>query len=192
MHAVTMKTHKSGLDIRAKLRDRRGDIYVQAMVWFWILFVLFVCIMEYSRLHLISKGVRDAVEQSVTSVAINNAYNSFNGVREGNSGAYILSGDDDWRENISTSDVVYKLTALLKLKTKDGEYLRMNPEGGTYEYKISDIQVTPDNAEFASNSEKAKYMATCTVTVPLSPGLGVFPPVALHLRHQSIYVALFE
>lgn len=177
--------------IRRKLNSRRGDVLIQGLVWLLIIFILFVGVMEFVRLQIISTSVRDAVEQAVTSVAINNAYNSYNGVREGNSGAYMLSGDD-WRENISTADVEYKLTSLLHLRSADGGLVRMNPDGKTYEFKISGLRVTPDNANFASNEKKAKYQAACTLTVPLSLGFQAFPPVVVHMRHQSIYIALFE
>lgn len=176
---------------RAQLKSRRGDALVMGMVWILVLFLLFLSLMEFARLQFISTGVRDAVEQAVTSVAINNAYNSYNGVREGNSGAYQLAGDD-WRENISTMDVQNKLVTLLHLQSKNGVFVSPNPEGTSYEFKISELNVTPDNAEFASNMEKAKYRATCRVEIPLSLGFEAFPSVVINMRHQSIYVALFE
>lgn len=176
-----------------KLRCKRGDVLLWGMIWLLILFMIFVALMEFTRIQLISTGVRDAVEQAVTSVAINNAYNSYNGVREGNSGAYQLASSD-WRENISTIDVQNKLVTLLHLKHKNGVFISPNPEGDSYEFKISNLNVVPDNAEFASNDKKAKYVATCDVEIPFSLGVGAVEaePVVIHMRHQAIYVALFE
>lgn len=181
-----------GVKIFRKLRERRGDILIHGIVWMFIIFVLFVALMEFTRVQLISTGIRDAVEQAVTSVAINNAYNSYNGIREGNSGAYELSGDDSWRENISTIDVQNKLIGLLHLQTKNGVMIKPNPEGESYEFKISELNVMPDNAQFASNERKARYRATCRVEIPFSLGFEMFPPVVIHMDHKSVYVALFE
>lgn len=177
--------------IHRKGQERRGDVLVQGMVWLLLTFVLFVLIMEFTRIQIISVGIRDAVEQAVTSVAINNAYNSYNGVREGNSGAYKMT-NDSWRENISTIDVQNKLISLLKLHSKNGVFMKPNPEGEGYEFKISNLNVTPSNAEFASNLQKAKYRATCTVEIPLSLGFEAFGSVTIQMEHKSIYIALFD
>lgn len=175
-----------------KLRERRGEIMLLAMVLMTGMLVVFTGVMEYTRLLIVSTGIRDAMSNAVTSVAISNAYNSYNGVREGNSGAYQLTGEEDWREQISTIDVQNKLVTLLHLQSKNGVFISPNPEGTTYEFKISEIDVQPDNAEFASNEKKAKYSASCRVEVPLSFGLELFPPMVTTMRHQAIYVALFE
>lgn len=177
--------------LRRKLREKHGNILVNTMIWMAILFLLFIALMEFTRVQLISTGVRDAVEQAVTSVAINNSYNSYNGVREGNSGAYELSGED-WREQISTIDVQNKLASLLHLQSKNGVFISPNPRGDSYEFSISNIDVIPDNAEFASNKKKAKYLASCRVEIPFSLGFESFPPVVIHMRHKSVYVNLFE
>lgn len=174
-----------------KVREKRGDILMTAIIWMVILFLFFIALMEFTRVQLISTGVRDAVEQAVTSVAINNSYNSYNGVREGNSGAYELSGED-WREQISTIDVQNKLASLLHLQSKNGVFISPNPRGDSYEFSISKIDVIPDNAEFASNKKKAKYLASCRVEIPFSLGFESFPPVVIHMRHKSVYVNLFE
>lgn len=179
------------VNLRRKLKDRRGNILVNTMIWMAILFLIFVALMEFTRVQLISTGVRDAVEQAVTSVAINNSYNSYNGVREGNSGAYQLSGND-WREQISTIDVQNKLADLLHLQSKNGVFLSPNPRGDSYEFSISDVDVLPDNAEFASNKKKAKYLASCRVEIPFSLGFESFPPVVINMRHKSVYVDLFK
>lgn len=181
--------------LRRKLHEKQGlDVCIYGVAMICICFLFAVLVSEFFRMQIISTGVRDAVEQAVTSVAISNAYNSYNGVREGNSGAYQLSGEDtdDWRENISTIDVQNKLVSLLHLKSKSGAFIHPNPEGESYEYKISELNVIPDNAEFASNGKKAKYMATCRVEIPFSMGFESFPPAVIHMRHQSVYVALFD
>lgn len=175
----------------SKLRQKRGDILMTAIIWMIILFLFFIALMEYHRVQIISTGVRDAMEQAVTSVAINNAYNSFNGVREGNSGAYELSGED-WRENVTTIDVQNKLVGLLHLQSKNGVFISPNPEEETYEFAISEVDVIPDNAEFASNTEQAKYLASCRVEIPFSLGFDAFPPLVIRMEHQSVYVNLFN
>ena len=177
--------------VESKLRQKKGASLILAIVLIAILFLTLIYMMEYRRVRIISAGVRNAMEQAVTSVAINNAYNSFNGVREGNSGAYELSGED-WRENVSTIDVQNKLVGLLHLQSKNGVFISPNPEGDSYEFAISEVDVIPDNAEFASNTEQAKYLASCRVEIPFSLGFEAFPPLVIRMEHQSVYVDLFD
>ncbi len=177
--------------VQSKLRQKEGASLILAIVLLAILFLTLIYMMEYRRVRIISAGVRNAMEQAVTSVAINNAYNSFNGVREGNSGAYELTGED-WREKISTIDVQNKLVGLLHLQSKNGVFISPNPEGETYEFAISEVDVIPDNAEFASNEKQAKYLASCRVEIPFSLGYDAFPPLVIRMEHQSVYVDLFD
>lgn len=177
--------------VQSKLRQKKGASLILAIVLLAILFLTLIYMMEYRRVRIISAGVRNAMEQAVTSVAINNAYNSFNGVREGNSGAYELTGED-WREKISTIDVQNKLVGLLHLQSKNGVFISPNPEGNSYEFAISQVDVIPDNAEFASNEKQAKYLASCRVEIPFSLGFDAFPPLVIRMEHQSVYVDLFD
>ena len=177
--------------VESKLRQKKGASLILAIVLIAILFLTLSYMREYRRVRIISAGIRDAMEQAVTSVAINNAYNSFNGVREGNSGAYELSGED-WRENVSTIDVQNKLVGLLHLQSKNGVFISPNPEGDSYEFAISEVDVIPDNAEFASNTDQAKYLASCRVEIPFSLGFETFPPLVIRMEHQSVYVDLFD
>ena len=177
--------------VQSKLRQKEGASLILAIVLLAILFLTLIYMMEYRRVRIISAGVRNAMEQAVTSVAINNAYNSFNGVREGNSGAYELTGED-WREKISTIDVQNKLVGLLHLQSKNGVFISPNPEGDSYEFAISEMDVIPDNAEFASNTKQAKYLASCRVEIPFSLGFDAFPSLVIRMEHQSVYVDLFD
>lgn len=55
-----------------------------------------------------------------TSIIMTEDVYSCNDVREGNSGAYELSGED-WRENVTTIDVQNKLAGPLHLQSKNSE-----------------------------------------------------------------------
>lgn len=175
-----------------KLTSKRGiSMYILAMVIFLCLLIALVGTLEASRLAIVVKGVRDAVESSITTTATSNAYNSYHGVREGNSGAYEPDGSGGWNETVTTADVVYKLRSLLKLKYKNGGYVHLNSDGTSFEYKISNINVEAEVTPLGNNKIQSTYHTTCVVEVPFSFGFGYLPNMRFNLEHQSTYVPRF-
>ena len=147
--------------------------------------------MEYTRASIISTGVRDAVESAIRTTATSNAYNTFHGVREGNSGAYEPDGSGGWSEMVTTADVVYKLRNLLNLKSQSGGYVRLLPDGKSYEFKISGINVEAEITPLGDNKQQSTYHTKCLVEVPFQFGFGYLPDIRIHMKHQSIYVPRF-
>lgn len=178
--------------IRKKLTSKQGvSIYIWALVFFLVLLITLTGIMEYTRASIIYTGVRDAVESAITTTATSNAYNTFHGVREGNSGAYEPDGSGGWSEMVTTADVVYKLRSLLHLKSQDGGYVHLLPEGSGYEYKISNINVVAEITPLGNNTQQSTYHTTCVVEVPFQFGFGYLPNMRINMEHQSTYVPRF-
>ncbi len=111
-------------------------------------------------------------------------------MREGNSGAYELSGED-WREKISTIDVQNKLVGLLHLQSKNGVFISPNPEGDSYEFAISEVDVIRIRGVRVQR-EAGEVSGILPVEIPFSLGYDAFPPLVIRMEHQSVYVDLFD
>lgn len=98
------------MKIKKILRDQAGNSTPMTIALILSL-LLFICAMaEFFRLGLIIQGVRDGLQQSIITVATTNYDETYNGLREGYSGGFVLSGGS-WQENLDYDDVYYRLDA---------------------------------------------------------------------------------
>jgi hypothetical protein len=72
---------------------------------------------------IVAVGVRDAVQSAVIDVATENWDEAYNGLREGYSGGYVLTGTS-WNQNITTGDIYGRLKDNLGLKQENGKYVK--------------------------------------------------------------------
>ncbi len=79
--------------IRRLFEDKKGNTTPHTIAL--ILGILFtICALsEFFRLSIIANGVRNALQSAVISVATTNYDEAYNGLREGYSGGYWLSGE---------------------------------------------------------------------------------------------------
>ena len=159
--------------------------------------VLFIIILssvtfEYMRLMIIAQGVRDAVQSAVIRVASENWNDAYNGLREGYSGGYVLSGAN-WSPNITTGDVYGRLNDNLRLKRENGKYVKYT--GSTLEYSVSGLSVNVINTQLApSNSGGMNQLTvegTVDIAVPLSFGWGQLPQMQIKMRLKAGYTPKF-
>jgi len=75
-------------------RSKCGDGSLIAVVVVISILLISCSVYEYIRLTIIARGVRDAVQSSIISVATTNYDELYNGLREGYSGGYTLDGDN--------------------------------------------------------------------------------------------------
>ncbi|MFR3166196.1 MAG: hypothetical protein ACLTQG_30635 [Hungatella sp.] len=78
--------------------------------------LLYALYPSFSRLSIIANGVRNALQSAVISVATTNYDEAYNGLREGYSGGYWLSGEQ-WEENLDYGDIYEQLDELLGRQT---------------------------------------------------------------------------
>lgn len=176
----------------SKWRCQKGISTLYALlIGFLCLILLFVAIVEGTRVAIVYIGVRDAIEGAIITTATSNAYNTYNGVREGNSGAYTPDGTGGWSETVTTADLIYKLRTLLNLKYQGGSYAHMKDDGVNYEYKISEISVVAEITPLGDNVQQSTYHTTCLVEVPFDFGFGYLPDMRIRMKHQSTYVPRF-
>lgn len=153
--------------------------------------LLFICAMaEFFRLGLIVQGVRDGLQQSIITVAITNYDETYNGLREGYSGGFVLSGDD-WQENLDYDDVYYRLDKLLGT-TSQGDY-HVKTLGKGFEYRLSDLHVSILNTPFTPGNANQNFEADVRITIeiPLSFGWDAVPPLTMEIRTRAAYMPKF-
>jgi hypothetical protein len=134
------------------LKNKDGNVAIQAVVVILVLLLIFSVVSEYMRLQIIAKGVRDAVQSAVISVATENYDEVYNGLREGYSGGYALSGDS-WVSHIDEGAVMNELTMLLGLS------FGRKYAGGVLEYELSDLEVKILNTPLAPSSNNDRFEA---------------------------------
>jgi hypothetical protein len=175
------------------LKEKRGNALLLACAIVMSLILIFSAVSEYMRLQIIAKGVRDALQTSVISVATQNYDDIYNGLREGYSGGYTLSSSDKWESKLDTGDVYDYLDNLLGLE-KDGVYhIKITGEGS--EYKLSELKVNIINTSIAPSNPDSlpKFQAEVFIKleVLLSFGWGKLPPLQINLKVKAGYTPKF-
>ncbi len=173
-------------------RSKCGDGSLIAVIVVISILLISCSIYEYIRLTIIARGVRDAVQSSIISVATTNYDELYNGLREGYSGGYTLDGDH-WDESLDIGDIYGQLDRTLGLTKQSGKHVKN--AGETPEYSIWGLDVDIKNVPFApSNTDSAnKFLAEATIEleVPLSFGWKSLPPMHITLHVKAGYTPKF-
>lgn len=174
-----------------KLKERRGNALILSCVIIISLIITFSVLCEYIRLQMIAKGVRDALETAIISVAVQNYDDLYNGLREGYSGGYTLTPFNKWESKTDTGDLYTHLDKLLGLK-KEGDY-HVKLAGNEVEYKISGLEVDIVNPPRAptNNVQQFKAESYVKLEVPLSFGWNKLPPMKIRLKLVAGYTPKF-
>jgi hypothetical protein len=179
--------------VKRLLKEKKGNALPLACAIVISLILIFSAASEYMRLQMIAKGVRDALQTVVISVATENYDNLYNGLREGYSGGYFLSDSDQWQSRLDTGDVYAELDSLLGLET-EGIY-HIKTTGGEMEYRLSKLSVNLKNTPFApsniENVQRFEAEAFIILEVPLSFGWNKLPPLKTNLKVLAGYTSKF-
>ncbi len=175
------------------LHQKNGNGVILACVIVLSLILTFSVISEYLRLQMIAKGIRDALQSSIISVATINYDDVYNGLIEGYSGGYTLSSQDQWQEKIDKGSIYFQLDQLLGLKNEGGYHIKHTTNA--YEYRLSDLKVSIINASLApsksSNTNNFKAEAYIKLEVPIGFGFDMLPPLVINLRVNAGYTPKF-
>ena len=171
----------------SKLKNKDGSAVIMACVIVICLLLLFTVISEYLRLQIIAKGVRDAVQSSVISVAAENYDDVYNGLREGYSGGYELDSNDNWNSKVDTGAVLSNLGNVLGL-INGSKYT-----DSMLEYTISNLEINIFNTPLApsGNSKKFESEVWLTLEVPLSFGWNRLQPLQIRMKVNAGYTPKF-
>ena len=99
-------------EIKKLVKDKNGNTTPLTIALILALLFTLCALSEFFRLSVIANGVRNALQSAVISVATTNYDEVYNGLREGYSGGYWLSGDQ-WEENLDYGDIYEQLDELL-------------------------------------------------------------------------------
>lgn len=180
-------------NIKRILKEKRGNSLPLACAIVMALILIFSVVSEYMRLQIIVKGIRDALETSVISVASQNYDDVYNGLREGYSGGYTLSSSNIWKSKLDTGDVYSYLDNLLGLEKNGAYHIKFTSKEA--EYKLSDLKINVINAPLApsnpNSSSKFQAQAIIHLEVPLSFGWDKLPPLQINLKVKAGYTAKF-
>lgn len=168
------------------LKNNDGNVAIQAVIVLLVLLLTFSVVGEYLRLQIITKGVRDAVQSSVISVATQNYDDVYTGLREGYSGSYSLY-DDNWISRIDEGAVMNELTLLLGLS------YGQKYTGGELESELTDLDVNILNAPLApsSNNDRFEVEVFVTLTVTTAFGWEHVPSMEIKLKLNAGYTPNF-
>lgn len=175
--------------ILKEFSERNGNALPLACAIVIALLLISSAIMEYVRLNVIVKGVRDALQASIISVSTGNYDETYGGLREGYSGGYKRNGDS-WEEWLDEGDIYAGLDTLLGLTNTHAKI-----SCGRHEYKLSDLKVDIINSPLAPNDPyyevRFEAKARIMVEVPLSFGWSIIPPMKLTVKTAAGYTPKF-
>lgn len=125
-------------------------------------------IMEYSRLMIISSGVKAAMQEAVISVVNDNYNEIYHSVREGYAAGYEPWGGS-FEDSVDEGDVYGRLGDLLGLNY-EGNYLTGRLPDGGIEYKVGQLSVEIPNSNLAPsmNGQSYEVITTVRLEVPVS------------------------
>ncbi len=178
--------------LRTIVSDKSGSSAPLTVAIVLAVMILSCTVFEYMRLMVIASGVRDAVQAAMVDVATGNWDDAYNGLREGYSGGYTLSGAD-WVVKMDTGDVYSRLESTLGVKKEGGKYVKYT--GPDVEYTLSGLSVSMQNAPLAPSNVSgiSQLSATGTVDmeVPLSFGWGHLPPLKITMKLKGGFTPKF-
>ena len=178
------------MKMRKILRSKKGEATVLTVALILGLLLIMCAMAEFFRLAIIARGVRDGLQQSVITVATTNYDETYNGLREGYSGGYVLSGDS-WRENLDYDDILARLGTLLGADMGGDTLTKWQTEG--YEYRLSDLEVEIVNTPLSPGNTNQNFEADARITIeiPLSFGWDMVPPLQMEVRTRAAYMPKF-
>lgn len=176
--------------IRDIVSDTKGMSYPLTVALVLALLIALCVLAEFFRLSIIAYGVRNSLQKSVISVATTNYDEVYDGLREGYSGGYFMTGDG-WEENLDYGDVYTWLDRLLGTNPDGSYHVKWQEDG--YEYRITNLNVSISNVPFAPGNAGRNFEADVSVQleIPLSFGWGILPPVRMTIRTKAAYMPKF-
>ncbi len=172
------------------IKDKKGMSYPLTVSLVLALLIALCVLVEFFRLSIIAYGVRNALQESVISVATTNYNEVYDGLREGYSGGYFMTGDC-WEETLDYGDVYTQLDRLLGTNPDGAHHVKW--QGNGYEYRVTDLNVSISNALFAPGNASTNFEADVSVQleIPLSFGWEALPPVRMTIRTKAAYMPKF-
>lgn len=155
-----------------------------------VLLMLFCAVAEFSRLWIISQGVKEAAQQAVLSAVNDNYDDVYHAVREGYAAGWLPDGSGRWDESLDAGNVYGQLALILGLDNTGGGLYKI--ANGEVEYIITDLTVVVDNNALQSgHSHGFTAMVEIHLEVPIRFLGNLLPSASMTLHTEAKYVPLF-
>jgi hypothetical protein len=162
------------------LKGRSGASLVFTAIIFMAIMMIATGMWEYARVKIISSGIRDATENAVVAVGTANMVHTYDGAREGYSGAYRGDGAGGWAQYFENNGIMDEVKESLGLSNDYTKY-----SGGEVEYTLELSKMEVANEDLApvdpASSPKLKVTGIMNVTIPHAFGWEAMPPIKLRL-----------
>lgn len=177
--------------IRKIFRCKRGESSPLIVAIILAIMILTCVLSEFFRLGIIVKGVRDSLQSAVISVATTNYDEVYNGLREGYSGGYTLTGGT-WSSHLDYSDVYGTLDDNLGATLIGSYHTKENPDG-SFEFRYYGLDIEITNTALAPGNSDSNFEADVSVQleVPLSFGWSFLPSLNMEVRTKASYMPKF-
>lgn len=164
--------------LRSKLKERKGSINVNAPFLIIFSLMLMAAVYEYMNAFTIAQGVHDFTYQAIISSATSNAYNAFDGVKEGNTYTGIVSTNEVRSRLISTVGLNSSL------EKKVNEKLKFSIKNLNVDYVNVTIGAT-------TNDTTLSFQATLTLLIPIQFGNESLGSIPKPIKVKATYIPLF-
>lgn len=150
--------------VKKEVQSKKADSSILALVVFFIVVLLIAVVFQYTSTLYIANGVKDSLQRAVLNTITDNAYNSYDGFREGGS-ATVQSGS--WEVTIDLSEVErHLINELGVVRGTDGSLESYAPSGNL-RYKISGIYVNYDNETSFDADNPLMISMEASIDVPV-------------------------
>ena len=155
-----------------------------------VLLMLFCLVSEFSRLWIISQGVKEAAQQAVISTVNDNYDEVYHSVREGYAAGWLPDDAGGWDESLDEGNIYGQLARILALDSTGEGYQKI--AGGEVEYTISGLSVEVENNALQSGqSEGFTALVEIHLEVPVRFLGNLLPSASMTLHTEAKYVPLF-
>lgn len=179
-------------NLKKVFSNKQGNSTLLIIALVLTIIILSCATFEYMRLMVVAIGVRDSVQSAIIDVATENWDEVYNGLREGYSGGYSLTGTT-WEQDLTSGDVYDRLEDNLGLEQKGGSYAKY--AGDVLEYEVSGLSINVINAPLAPSNPRSINQFTVEgavdVAVPLSFGWEHLPSMKIRMGLKAVYIPKF-
>lgn len=147
------------------LKNNKGMSYILAVVLILVVFIMLSFLLEFYTITTSTKQIKNALENAVVSVSLDNSPNTYSSQREGYTGAF-KKESESWATQISNGDVFAKLTDNLHLVQNGGSYFKYS--GKRIDFILSNLNVQATGAAFKSAGDTTRmFQAKVSIDVEI-------------------------
>lgn len=175
---------------KEKLKEKEGGTVFPIVMLFLMGMLLFSIIFEFVRIKIVASGIKDAYENAVRTVAVENYNETYAGFREEVSvGGQYIGGPEgggeeeipEWESLHDLGDVEDELSTLLGLREENG--ILISEESG---YELSEFEVQVKDAQ-DSVLRKYEIKGNLKLKIPFAIGGIAASQVTIPVTIQTEY-----